>query len=86
MTANISQFLDIFKQAVLGDENFKETVCAIVLETTKFSINKSTISLKNQNLYLKTDPYTKTEIGLHKEKILEKLKIAFPDKTIKDIF
>ncbi len=86
MTVNISQFLDIFKQAISGNENFKETICAVVLETIKFPIEKGAISFKNQNIYLKTDPYIKTEIKLHKEKILEKLKIAFPGKIIKDIF
>jgi hypothetical protein len=86
MQSNIAQFLDIFKTAVLSDDNFREDVCAIVLEKTKFPLEKKYVTCKNGTLHIKTDPYTKTEIQLHKEEILKAIQQKYPKKNIKDIF
>ncbi len=85
MQSNISQFLEIFKVAVIGDENFRDDVCAVVLEKTKFPVSKSCITLKNNNVYIKADPYMKTEINLHKDGILESVRAKYPKKNILNI-
>ncbi len=86
MTLNISQALNVFKQAILGDESFREGVCEIVLEKTNFTIDKKKIIFKNSSLYIKTDPYTKVEISLHKDEILKAVQEKYPKKNIKEIF
>lgn len=85
MTANISQFLEIFKQALSGDEDFKEDVCAIVIEKTGFLIDKKFVYCKNGRIQIKTDTYTKTEINLHREEILKAVQLKYPKKNIREI-
>ncbi len=86
MTANIGKFLEIFKTAISGDENFREGVCKIVLEKTKFPLDKKSITLKNNSICIKADPYMKTEISLHKEDILKAIQAKYPKKNIRDVF
>ncbi len=86
MTLSLGNFLEAFKDKLLGEERFKEKIIEIVFTETKTFLKKEEISYRNQNIHLKTDPYTKTEINLHKESILKKLREAFPEKGIKDIF
>jgi hypothetical protein len=86
MQSNISQFLDIFKSAVLSDDNFREDVCAIVLEKTKFPIEKKCVTCKNGALQIKVDPYMKTEINFHREIILLAVQEKYPEKNIREIF
>lgn len=86
MPANITQFLEIFKTALSGDEGFRSDVCEIILEKTKFPLEKSCVSFKNNNLSIKTDPYMKTEISLCKEEILKAVKEKYPKKNIQNIF
>ena len=56
MSSNISQFLDIFKNALFREDNLKEEVCSVVKEKTGFSIEKKDISCVNGILKIKTDP------------------------------
>lgn len=84
--ANIGNFLEAFKDQLLGEEKFKEKIIEVVFRETKAFIQKEEISYRNQNIYIKTDPFTKTEINLHKEKILESIRESFPKKRIRDVF
>lgn len=85
MQSNISQFLEVFKTAISGDENFREDVCEIVLQKTKFSLEKKCVLCKNGILYIKTDPYMKTEILMQKNTILEDIQNKYPKKNIREI-
>lgn len=85
MQSNISQFLERFQVALLGEDSFKEDVCNIVLSETKFPIDKNCISETNGNIIIKTDSYMKTEIMLHKENILTAIRGKYKNKLIKDI-
>ena len=85
MQSNISQFLDIFKNAILSDDSFREDVCLIIFKHTNFPIEKKCVTCKNNYLVLKTDPYMKTEISLCKEEILKAIQEKYPTKNIREI-
>ena len=85
MSSNISQFLDIFKNALFREDNLKEEVCSVVKEKTGFSIEKKDISCVNGILKIKTDPYLKTEILMKNSEILEAIRSKYPERNIKSI-
>lgn len=86
MQSNISQFLEVFRVAVLGNDTFREDVCSIVLDKTNFPVEKHCVVSKNSSVYIKADPYMKTEIMLCRDEILEAVRTKYPHKNIQDIF
>lgn len=86
MLGNISKFLEKFKESLGSEDDFREETSKTISEITGFPIEKEKIFLKGGIVKIKCDSYMKTEISLHKEKILENLKSKFPKKNIKDIF
>ncbi len=85
MNANISQFLERFQNVLLGEDIIRGQIVLIIKEITGFSLNKEEVCFKGNSLKLKCDTYMKTEVFLRKEKILETLRLKFPNKTIRDI-
>ncbi len=85
MQSNISQFLESFQVALLGQDSFKNDVCNIIFNETKFPLEKRCVSEANGNIRIKTDSYMKTEIMLHKENILASIREKYKQRLIKDI-
>jgi len=85
MNANIAQFLEKLKLTLFSEDDFKDHVCAIVLEKTKFPIEKSCVHEMKGSIKLKADPYLKSEIMFRKEEILDTLRSRYPKRLIKDI-
>lgn len=85
MTANIAQFLEKLKVNIFTEDTFKDVVCAVILEKTKFPIEKSCVHEMKGSIKLKVDPYLKNEVMFRKEEILGTLRSRYPKRLIKDI-
>ena len=85
MHSNISQFLEKFHNALLGEDIIRGEIARIISEITGFTLKKENVSFKGDSVKLKCDSYMKTEVFLHKDKILEALRLKFPKKIINNI-
>lgn len=85
ITSNISQLLERFQVALIGEDSFKSDFCDIVLSETKFPLDKKYVKEQGGNISVKVDSYMKTEIMMHKENILALIREKYKQRLIKDI-
>ena len=83
--SNITTLLERFQISLLGEDNFKEDFCNIVLEKTKFPLEKKCVKESDGIIRVKTDSYLKMEIIMKKEEILSEIRGKYKNKLIKDI-
>lgn len=68
-------YLEKFKKILNKNSLEKERIISIVCGEVKHNINTNNFNIKNTIIYFKNiSPVLKSEIFLHKEKILKKLK------------
>lgn len=82
---NIDDFLNKFKVIVDREESKKEIILKIINKKTGKNINLDNLSIKNNTLFIKTNPYLKSEIILNKESIIKDIKKENIDTSIIDI-
>lgn len=82
---NVNDFLNKFKNLTPPDNEVREKSIEIIKNEIGVDIDKKNISIKNNSIFIKTKPIIKNEIFINKEKILQKLKNEFGDKTPKNI-
>lgn len=81
----IDDFLNKFKIIVDREESKKEIILKIINKKTGKNINLDNLSIKNNTLFIKTNPYLKSEIILNKESIIKDIKKENIDISIIDI-
>ena len=85
ITSNITELLQRFQTSLLGEDYFKQDFCNIVLEKTKFPLEKKCVKETDGIIRIKTDSYLKMEIIMKKDEILSSIKEKYKQKFIKDI-
>jgi hypothetical protein len=82
---NIGDFLVKFKQITPPDGIIRDVFSEIILQILNININKTDISLKNNTVYIKTNPFIKNKIFIHKKDILKEAEKQLGKKTPKNI-
>lgn len=85
MNGNLSNFLENLKTAIFSEENFREDICLVIEKEAGFRPDRSLVEIRSKTIRINTDPYVKSEIFIHKEKILVAIKDRHPKKNILDI-
>jgi len=81
----LSNHLSKYRNITPPDDFTREYVSKILKKKLKISINKKQISIRNNVLYIETEPVYKNEVFLKKEKLLEAINEISKKKIIKDI-
>ncbi len=71
---SINSLLEKFKQLSQDSTHRKETIIDIIQQTTGMTLETKALSENNKTLFIQTHPTGRSEIFLHKEKILGLLK------------
>lgn len=71
---NINDYLKKFSKTIGEVSSSKEFVIEVIKKTTKATLKKDDIEIKEGVLFLKTKPIIRAEIALKKQAILELLK------------
>lgn len=82
---NIKGFLDGFKNKILSSQIEKEIIVRVFNKILNINILKEDIDIKKETIFVKVNPYIKSEIFLNKDKILKEIKKQGIEKTVKDI-
>ena len=82
---SITSFFDRFKKITLPDESVRKTASEVLKEVIGVDIDISCISVEGSVLRIKNNSFIKSEIFLHKEKILQSLKEKLGDQAPKNI-
>jgi hypothetical protein len=81
----ITSFLDKFKIIISQKEEVKNIVLKTISETLSHQIQSSSVKIKDGYIYIQGYPILRSEILIHKEQILEKLKKLVPSTNFLDI-
>lgn len=82
---NLRDYLDKFKNIIVGSKFEKDAIISIIRDTTKIQLKDTDFDIKNFTIRLTTSPAVKGEIFMRKQKILESLKAALGTKAPTDI-
>jgi pyruvate/2-oxoglutarate/acetoin dehydrogenase E1 component len=82
---HITNFLNKFKKIVSQKEELKEVIIKVIKEEVSFQLEKELIKIKGSSIYIESSPILRSEILIHKNKILEKIKNILPDSNFSDI-
>lgn len=82
---HITNFLDKFKKLIYQKEVIKEIIIEIISGEIHHPVAKDSIKIKNGIIYISGSPMFRSEIMMHKNNILNKLKIISPDNIFLDI-
>jgi len=83
--AELKDFLESFKKILEKGVGEKDLILNVLNKTLNVSLEKDDIKIKNETLFVKSNPYLKSEISLHKENILREIKKEGIEVSIKDI-
>ena len=82
---HIENFLGKFKKLVSDKKKIKETLIKIVSEAISCKVDKQAIRIKNGYIYIQESPILHSEVLVHKQQILEKIKEILPESNFIDI-
>jgi hypothetical protein len=82
---HITLFLEKFKKLVFQKEETKEIVIKTISGEISHEIEKESITIKNGFIFVKGSPILRSEIMIHKNQILFKLKSILPGNNFIDI-
>lgn len=82
---HITSFLDKFKKLIYQKEETKEIIIKTISEEVHHPLEKKSIKIKDAFIYIEGSPIIRSEILIHKEKILNKLKSLLPNNNFSDI-
>ncbi|MEZ4210783.1 MAG: hypothetical protein R3B39_00585 [Candidatus Paceibacterota bacterium] len=83
--ANIKDLLSGFNKQFSKDFAEKDVVISVFEKILNIKIERSDVLIKNEVLYIKTNPYIRTEVQLHKKEIIKEIQKQKIGKTIRDI-
>jgi cell division protein FtsX len=82
---NLGGFLDKFKNIFQGVKFEKDAVISIINTIAKIHLDEKDFEVKNFVVKLTASPGVKSVVYMHKQKILEELKVQLGDKAPIDI-
>ncbi len=82
---HITNFLDKFKKLIYQKEAIKEIIIETISGEVHRRIEKDSVKIKNGIIYISGSPVLRSEIMVHKNNILNKLKIVSPGNIFLDI-
>lgn len=82
---NLGGFLDKFKNIFQGVKFEKDAVISIINKIAKINLDEKDFDVKNFKITLTTSPGVKSVVYMHKQKILDELKLQLGDKAPVDI-
>lgn len=82
---SIDSFFNRFKKITPPDYVVRTTSAEVLKEVIGVSVDILNISVEGENLRIKSNSFIKSEIFLHKEQLLQKLKEKIGDPAPKNI-
>lgn len=83
--SDINSLLNDLKKKLLKSRSEKDIIVSVISKNLNISLNEKDVDIRKETIYLKVNPYIKSELSLKKELILKDIKKQGIDKTIKDI-
>jgi hypothetical protein len=83
--SDINSLLNDLKKKLLKSRSEKDIIVSVISKNLNISLNEKDVYIRKETIYLKVNPYIKSELSLKKELILKDIKKQGIDKTIKDI-
>lgn len=81
----ITSFLDKFKKIIFQKEETRKIVGEVISEEISHPVDENTLRIKTPIVYVVGSPILKSEILIHRNRILEKLNTRIPNNKITDI-
>ena len=78
----INSFLDKFKKILFQKEEVKRIVQNVISEVIAHQISEKDIKIKTPTVYVVGSPILKSEILIHKSRIIEELNKRIPNNKI----
>ena len=78
----INSFLDKFKKILFQKEEVKRIVQNVISEVIAHKISEKDIKIKTPTVYVVGSPILKSEILIHKSRIIEELNKRIPNNKI----
>mgnify|MGYP003405194106 FL=1 len=82
---HITSFLEKFKNLISKEELYSETISNIIEKEISYKIDKNTIKIKRNVIFINGSPVLRNEILINKSKILQALKEGLPGISFSDI-
>jgi hypothetical protein len=82
---HIKTFLEKFKKLVFQKEESREIVVKTISLEISHEVEKDSVKIKNGVIFIQGSPILRSEIMMHKNKILIKLKSILPGVVFLDI-
>lgn len=82
---HITNFLEKFKKLIYQKEETREVIIKIISEEISHQVKKEAIKIKNGVIFIDSSPILLSEIMMHKNNILMKLKDVLPNYIFLDI-
>ena len=82
---HITSFLDKFKKLIYQKEETKEIIVKIISKEISHNIEKQSVKIKDNCIYIKGSPIVCSEVLVHKKQILMKLKDILPNTVFLNI-
>ncbi|MFA6251265.1 MAG: hypothetical protein WC603_01400 [Candidatus Paceibacterota bacterium] len=82
---HITSFLDKFKKLLFQKEEIKKIVTQTIREEINHQVDDNLIKIKDGYIFIQVSPVLRSEIMIHKQRILIKLKSLVPDINFLDI-
>ena len=83
--SSISKFLDKFRIIIKNKDEVKNAIINAVSQEISQVVDKNSIKIKGNSIYIEGSPMFHSEILIHKKQILEKLKILLPENNFINI-
>ena len=81
----ITIFLDKFKKIICQKEETKEIVVKTIGDEIHHAVDNQAVKIKDNCIYIKSSPIICSEILIHKQQILMKLKNTLPNNIFSNI-
>lgn len=81
----ITSFLDKFKKIIFQKEELKNIIVKTISFEISHKVESNSVKIKNGYIYVEGSPILRSEILMHKNNILVKLKEILPDNKFLDI-
>lgn len=82
----IENFLGKFKELVFKNEEYYSIICEVIKKHISFDLAKSSIVIKDADIYIKASPLVRNEIMIHKNGILKDINDLSLGRKFKNIF
>jgi thioredoxin-related protein len=82
---HIIVFLEKFKKLIFQKEEIKEIVIKTISLEISHQLEKESLKIKNGYIFIQGSPILRSEIMMHKSKILSDLKSILPNNNFLDI-